>query len=210
MEIHAPHGSIGSVREFLVHLAIITIGVLIALSLEGCTEWVHHRSLVREARAHIASELRVNKAEIDRLVSDMSNMGDQLEVALKVIEELRGRGKTDAKNFSLTYHMADLTTASRDTAEATGAFGYMDYAQVKRYAAAYDLQGQFVRQQERLFEAWVPVLNATHRKDLEGLTPAELDDWKRQTLTALSYVQVESGFATALSRAYESALKGED
>jgi hypothetical protein len=81
---------------------------------------------------------------------------------------------------------------------------------VKRYAAAYDLQGQFLRQQERLFEAWVPVLNATHRKDLEGLTAAELDDWKRQTLTALSYVQVESGFATALSRAYESALKGED
>src|SRR4029078_8288482 len=110
MEIHAPHGPVKSLREFLVHLAIITIGVLIALSLEGCTEWVHHRSLVREARANIASELRDNKAEIDRLLSNMSNMGGQLEVALKVIEELRARGKTDAKHFSLTYHMADLTT----------------------------------------------------------------------------------------------------
>lgn len=208
MEIHAPHGSVGSVREFLVHLAIITIGVLIALSLEGCTEWVHHRSLVREARANIANELRDNKNEIDRLISDMSKMGGELNVALGVIDDLRTRGKTDAKSFSLTYQMAQLSTASRNTAEATGAFGYMDYAEVKRYAAVYDLQEQFVRQQERLFDAWVPVLNATHRKDLEGLTPPELDDWKRQTLTAISYVQVESGFATALSKAYGRALEG--
>jgi hypothetical protein len=208
MEIHAPHGSVGSVREFLVHLAIITIGVLIALSLEGCTEWVHHRSLVREARANIANELRDNKNEIDRLISDMSKMGGELDVALGVIDDLRTRGKTDAKSFSLTYQMAQLSTASRNTAEATGAFGYMDYAEVKRYAAVYDLQEQFVRQQERLFDAWVPVLNATHRKDLEGLTPPELDDWKRQTLTAISYVQVESGFATALSKAYGRVLEG--
>lgn len=210
MEIHAPHGSIGSLREFLVHLAIITIGVLIALSLEGCTEWVHHRSLVREARANIASELRDNKAEIDRLIANMSTMGGELDGALKVIESLRAHGKTDAKSFSLTYHIAQLNTASRNTAEATGALGYMDYAEVKRYAGVYDLQEQFVRQQERLFDVWVPVLNATHRKDLERLTPAELDDWKRQTLTAISYVQVESGIAQALSKAYERALQGRE
>jgi hypothetical protein len=210
MEIHAPHGSVGSLREFLVHLAIITIGVLIALSLEGCTEWVHHRSLVREARANITSELRDNKAEIDRLVADMSKMGNELDVALGVIENLRSQGKTAAKSFSLTYHIAQLSTASRNTAEATGALGYMDYSEVKRYATVYDLQEQFVRHQERLFDAWVPVLNATHRKNLEGMTPAELDDWKRQTLTAISYVQVDSGFATALSKAYERALQGGD
>jgi|SRR3954447_13269811 len=210
MEIHAPHGSIGSVREFLVHLAIITIGVLIALSLEGCTEWMHHRSLVREARANIANELRDNKGEIDRQIAGISKMGNELNVALDVIEDLRAHGKTDAKSFSLTYQAAQLSTASRSTAEATGALGYMDYAEVKRYATVYDLQDQFVRQQERLFEDWVPVLNATHQKKLEDLTPAELDDWKRQTLTAISYVQVESGFATALSKAYERALQGGD
>ena len=35
MEIHAPHQPILSVKEALVHLTIVTVGILIALSLEG-------------------------------------------------------------------------------------------------------------------------------------------------------------------------------
>src|SRR6266850_642218 len=38
MEIHAPHHPVLTVKEALVHLAIITTGILIALSLEGALE----------------------------------------------------------------------------------------------------------------------------------------------------------------------------
>ena len=38
MEIHAPHKPILTVTEALVHLAIVTVGVLIALSLEGARQ----------------------------------------------------------------------------------------------------------------------------------------------------------------------------
>ena len=50
MEIHAPRHPILTLKEALVHLCIVTIGILIALSFEGALEWVHHRQLVREAR----------------------------------------------------------------------------------------------------------------------------------------------------------------
>jgi hypothetical protein len=38
VEIHPPHGSIHSFKDFVVQLATITAGVLIALSFEGVLE----------------------------------------------------------------------------------------------------------------------------------------------------------------------------
>ncbi len=53
MDIHGPQGPIQSVKHFFLHLLTITIGILIALSLEGIVEWAHHRSLVSEARMNL-------------------------------------------------------------------------------------------------------------------------------------------------------------
>ena len=46
-----------SFRWFLLELATITAGVLIALSVDSVREWQQHRSLVRQARATIAREI---------------------------------------------------------------------------------------------------------------------------------------------------------
>jgi hypothetical protein len=39
MEIHARDKPILTLKEATVHLAIVTVGILIALSLEGLVEW---------------------------------------------------------------------------------------------------------------------------------------------------------------------------
>ena len=41
-DIHPPHQAAHSWRDIFVHLATITVGLFIALSLEGCVEWQHH------------------------------------------------------------------------------------------------------------------------------------------------------------------------
>ena len=51
LEVHPPSEPVHGWRDFFIHLATITIGLLIALSLEGCVEFWHHRSLVHEAEA---------------------------------------------------------------------------------------------------------------------------------------------------------------
>ena len=40
LDVHSPHKSPDSWREFFVHLATITIGLLIALGLEAAVEWM--------------------------------------------------------------------------------------------------------------------------------------------------------------------------
>ena len=63
MDIH-PHPPAHSFKELLVQLFTITLGVLIALGLEGLVEWQHHRSLVREAREMIDREIEDNRKDL--------------------------------------------------------------------------------------------------------------------------------------------------
>jgi hypothetical protein len=57
LDVHAPHEKIHGIRDFLLHLFTITVGLLIALALEGCVERWHHRELRNEADANLRQEL---------------------------------------------------------------------------------------------------------------------------------------------------------
>ena len=59
MEIHKPHAA-KTWREFLVELATITAGILIALTLEQVIEWQHASHRAREARENIRVEIADN------------------------------------------------------------------------------------------------------------------------------------------------------
>ena len=57
MEVHAPHHPLNNWKDFFIHLATITVGLLIALALEAGAEAVHHHHLVVEARENIRREI---------------------------------------------------------------------------------------------------------------------------------------------------------
>jgi len=66
VESHPPHAPAHSIKDFFIQLLTITAGVLIALSIEGLTEWNHHRQLVREATETIAREIADNRSALNR------------------------------------------------------------------------------------------------------------------------------------------------
>ena len=43
LDVHAPHQTVHTWKDFLIHIAAITIGLLMALGLESTVEWLHHR-----------------------------------------------------------------------------------------------------------------------------------------------------------------------
>jgi len=88
MDIHPVHGPVNSVKDFFVHLAIITIGILIALSLEGLLEWAHHKTLVHEARENILTEVRKNKESIDNELAELKKREDELNHIVAVAYQL--------------------------------------------------------------------------------------------------------------------------
>jgi hypothetical protein len=93
MEIHPPTKPVESVKDFLIHLSMITIGILIALGLEQAVEAWHHRELGLQARENIVNELRDNKIEIDKVRDAMGKDRDQLVHTLATVRQFLAHEK---------------------------------------------------------------------------------------------------------------------
>jgi hypothetical protein len=139
----------GGMRGYLVDLVIITVGVLIALSLEGVRQWRSDRALVREAEATLQLEIAENRREIDRVLADDEERQAALDQALRFIEELLADGSTEVTELDLGFSLAELSSASWITAERMGAIAHMDYDRVRALSRVYESQDLFVEQQRQ-------------------------------------------------------------
>jgi hypothetical protein len=110
---------------------------------------------VREARANIATELQDNRKELQKTMDRFDAMYKRLSDAADKVDAMSTSwdpavaialfAQTDT-NAMYRYYVADLRDASHSTVQATGALGYMDYAEVKKYADVYGLQADYIRQ----------------------------------------------------------------
>jgi hypothetical protein len=156
MDIEPPHGPVETWRDFFVHLAIITLGLLIALALEGIVGYIHERRLVHEANANITSEMRDNQKDVEDSVKAAAQYQQDMKHLIALMEDAKA-GKKLNGSINITFEKADLNTASWKTAAATGAVGYMRYRDVKKYEDIYGLQGDFELAQDRAMDGWANV-----------------------------------------------------
>jgi hypothetical protein len=56
LDIHAPHQTVHTWKDFFIHLGTIAIGLLIAIGLEQTVETLHHRQQVREMSLKLHQE----------------------------------------------------------------------------------------------------------------------------------------------------------
>ena len=208
MEIHVPDQPMTGWRETAKHLAIITAGVLIALTLEGIVSWFDHRMLVREAVANLTEEIRNNRKELDQWLSKLDNELNQLAHADDIAQALLSHKAQEKLELSLNENSAELKNAAVTTGQITGAFGFMDYGAVSRYASVYDFQAQFMRLQERDGQAFQAVLSFIPRFSGSSTpSPASLEDWRGRIYTAMTAVGIRQQFGRQLLARFDEVLK---
>lgn len=93
MDVHPPHGPIRSWKDFTLHLLTITIGLLIALTLEAAVESLHHRHMVRDARANLRREIAENHKLYAENLGSLQAKLVQLERNIEQLRDLRA-GRT--------------------------------------------------------------------------------------------------------------------
>ena len=140
LDVHAPEHPIGNVREFLIHLFTITVGLLIALGLENAAEAIHHRHERQEAEVMIRQELQENRKDLlagePALEAEIKNMRGILAFA-----QARSQHQNpNPGSLDMSFHGGVLQDAAWRTANSTGAISFMSYDQVERLAAAYKEQ----------------------------------------------------------------------
>jgi hypothetical protein len=207
MEIHAPDHPLTSWKETAKHLAIITAGVLIALALEGVVAWADHRLLVREAVANLTSEIRANKKELEGMFADIAKEQKELYHADELAQLVASGTSPKKMEFRLDSNAAELKNAAVTTGQITGAFGYMEYSQVRRYADVYDLQAGFMRLQEREGEKFQAVLGFVGRFAASTPPPpAALEEWRRGIGALLASLTIRETMAQQLLKRYDELL----
>jgi len=208
VEVHRPHGPFHSWPEFLVEVATIVLGVVIALSFEGAREWYHNRALARDAREAIAREIADNKKSVDGNLRAVDERTKRLDEALQFANEMLTKGKSAMQSISLNADLGDLSSASWETADHTGALAQMSYAEVQKYSYAYILQNQYQAQQRRTLEHLSDALSMVSSVFDPSTAPrSDIERFRTQVLALNGDIYIERQLAQQLSERYARVLK---
>jgi hypothetical protein len=153
MELHHP-GPIRTLREFLTHLGIVTLGILIALGLEAVVEAHQRKALAAEAIEGFRHELTDNRAQVAEVLSRMPQLREQITAQIAALGAPTApvAGSQAIKYPGITFDL--MTTASWDTAIATRALNDIPYARVRGYSEAYGVVRLFVEEERIGFGTW--------------------------------------------------------
>jgi hypothetical protein len=92
MDVHPPHSPMHSWKDFWIHLGTITIGLLIAISLEQSVEALHHRHQRRQLEEDVREEIQGDLAK-NRITLQHLGQTRQYLVELKASVDAQRAGK---------------------------------------------------------------------------------------------------------------------
>jgi hypothetical protein len=173
MEIHTPDAPVHSVRDFIVHLLMISVGVLIALGAEGIVEAIHHHHVVEQARSNLVAEMRSNHETLDDNLPKLKKNEQLLSQTIEDLQKLKADRKFKTRDVNMNLNFFILSDSSWRTAQATGALALMNYQQAEDWAGYYDVQTLLNRTLFSLEDTW---LDMTAAFNPLGADPAKMDD----------------------------------
>ena len=211
LDVHPVHKSVHGWRDFLLHLLTITIGLFIALSLEGLLEWHHHRNLVHEAVASLHEEIRSNAAGLGGAVTDIKQQREKLAGDVKVLKQLIHTGKLPKNsNLEITFNIRGFENLSWRTAQSTNALSYMPYETAKQYAEIYDLQEQLeVAEREAARDAIISLAPFLNMGKGDGPSRAEAPAMKEHIEILQAQLILLDSLVTKLDGEYKKFLAAE-
>lgn len=112
MEIHPPDAPPHSFRDFVLHLVMIALGVLLALGAEGLVEHIHNRHVVAEARTNLMAEMRENKSTLDENLPKRKRNEELLEQSLADLQKLKADRKAKTRDINLNLGFFSLSDTS--------------------------------------------------------------------------------------------------
>jgi hypothetical protein len=140
LEVHAPHAPIHNWRDFFIHLLTITIGLLIALGLEGSVEWLHHRHLVDQARTDMHEEMKTNRGRLGANLSTVRADEERIAGDIKTLLEIRSGKKITHGSLDYTFAWSAFGDSAWKTAQSSSALVYMDFESQRTLAEVYGHQ----------------------------------------------------------------------
>jgi hypothetical protein len=178
LDVHAPHHRLEGWKDFLVHLLTISVGLLIAVGIEGCVERHREHKLVREAKETMREEIQHNsdqmKDAVVKLDQQTAVMKKNIETLTRIQENPKDKAAQDAQ-INADFSIVGLRETAWKTAQTTGALAFMPYAEAQRYSDVYGSQKDFLDQQDKILEDEAQFLGVIAKTNFghNGVTPEQ-------------------------------------
>jgi hypothetical protein len=209
LDVHAPNGRMESVKDFLLHVLTMTVGLFIALLLEGCVERYHKAEVRREAEANLRQEVVDNKRKLTEAQPVMKAEEKTLKIALDFLIAKEAGKPYTLPGIDLGFSIRSLSDASWRTASVTGALALMDYQEVQGYAGTYQLQEQLMQLQTETLNDFLQMQSYTvYGFDPDKVTPAYAAAAEVDVRRALSHLEAMEQIAAGMSAVYDRVLAG--
>lgn len=125
LDVHPPHETIHTWKSFLIHIATIVIGLLIAIGLEQAVEAVHHRHLAHAARERLLEEVRANGETAQSNAYAIHAHERHLRDALQVLGRARAHSLLPTDHIISMRPWKPVEVAAWKIARDNGAAGYL-------------------------------------------------------------------------------------
>ena len=227
IDVHAPHGGLHTRKDFWIHLGTITLGLLIAISLEQSVEWVHrvHERSQLEADLRVEGESNRRHVQIDLAVYDKI-VAWLLELQRGVDAERDSGGKApfvyparpdgvpDSPRYA-AYHV--LETEVWTTATESSQLVLLPHNEAEIYARNYVQADQVQEYRDRVrvlgieqgaFESRFARGSYPPAFDLAKLTPQQLDEYEAILTAQLEEIRVAASRLRIFNASNEYVLAG--
>jgi hypothetical protein len=144
-DVHPPHSSIHSWRDIALQLFVVTLGLLIALALEGCVEWLHHRHVMHQAESSLSVEIKANAAKIQSAIDALHQQQTALKKDVAILKAMGAHQESvEHATLDIGFSVKTFDDVSWKTAQITGAVAYMPYKRAQAYSQMYSQQSELV------------------------------------------------------------------
>jgi hypothetical protein len=171
LDVHPPHNSTHTWRDFFIHIATICIGLLIAIGLEQSVEALHHRHQRHQLEADLHAEdlrnvtIALQNIEVSQRRRDLD--AQQFSELLQAAQQHRPPSFLAVTRDSSGYRYVKPAYAVWTVAQQGGTLNLLPRSDAQRYVRVYSLVQMAV---DRLEPS-----NAAMQKTMSALLPAVAD-----------------------------------
>jgi hypothetical protein len=208
LEVHAPHEAVHSWKDVLIHIAIIVVGLLIALGLDEGAQYIHHRREVAEVRAELRAEREANKEAFASEVTHWRWETVELEnnlMVLAYIEKHPGTPDEKLPGALVWQHTsAAYSWAAWDAATSSGVTSLMPRDEVAQYGNIYF---HLKLSEDQEVDTWNAMNDAFRYQltdsRLADLSPAQIEETTTLTQIAFTKLWLEGAGLGAIPRMFK-------
>jgi hypothetical protein len=167
-------------KEILIHIGIITIGLLMALGIDQTVEYFHHRHQVAEARDALRRERELNKHYFASETEELRRILPILHTNLAVYQYLRQHPGAPKQQWPGELHWLGFYPTFADAAwkniQSSNVIGYMNQSDVRKQSLLYFQLGELNHSIETARKTKRQLFQVNVQEaDPSKLSPAQLD-----------------------------------